>query len=114
MQTKHLFGGEALKWMDEVAYITATKFTRKKMYTVYIDNIKFLKPIFKDNIVYITGKVVKADYIRIYVEVIMSIENFNADNEIAIRGDFTFVALDENGFPLVLNNSYEEKKQDVD
>ena len=25
-----LFGGIALKWMDEVAYITATRFCRKK------------------------------------------------------------------------------------
>lgn len=26
-----LFGGQAMKWMDEVAYITATRFTRQKM-----------------------------------------------------------------------------------
>ncbi len=25
-----LFGGTAMQWMDEVAYITATRFTRKK------------------------------------------------------------------------------------
>ena len=27
-----LFGGEAMKWMDEVAYITATRFTRQRMF----------------------------------------------------------------------------------
>ncbi len=28
---KTVFGGEVLKWMDEVAYITATRFAREKM-----------------------------------------------------------------------------------
>ena len=29
-----LFGGIALKWMDELAYITATRFCRKKVVTI--------------------------------------------------------------------------------
>ena len=37
-----LFGGQAMKWMDEVAYITATRFTRQKMFTVNTENIYFL------------------------------------------------------------------------
>ncbi len=29
-----LFGGTALQWMDETAFITATRFSRQKMVTV--------------------------------------------------------------------------------
>lgn len=36
-----LFGGQAMKWMDEVAYITATRFTRQRMFTVNTENIYF-------------------------------------------------------------------------
>ena len=28
------FGGEAMQWLDEVAFITATRFTRQRMITV--------------------------------------------------------------------------------
>ena len=40
-----LFGGTALNWMDEVAFITATRFSRKKMVTVSLDKTDFQKPI---------------------------------------------------------------------
>ena len=36
-----LFGGTALNWMDEVAFITATRFSRKKMVTVSLDKTDF-------------------------------------------------------------------------
>jgi len=32
-------------WMDEVAYITATRFCRKKVVTISAGNINFEKPI---------------------------------------------------------------------
>ena len=52
-----LFGGLAMKWMDEVAYITATRFTRQSMFTVNTENIKFLKAVCPNSIVEIVGKI---------------------------------------------------------
>ena len=40
-----LFCGTALQWMDEVAYITAIRFCRKKVVTISVNKIKFEKPI---------------------------------------------------------------------
>ncbi|MBP8917273.1 MAG: acyl-CoA thioesterase, partial [Chitinophagales bacterium] len=40
-----LFGGTALMWMDEVAFITATRFSRQKMVTVSSDRVDFNKPV---------------------------------------------------------------------
>ena len=40
-----LFGGTAMLLMDEVAFITATRFTRKRCVTVSSDRIDFKKPI---------------------------------------------------------------------
>ena len=40
-----LFGGTAMHLMDEVAFITATRFTRKRCVTVSSDRIDFKMPI---------------------------------------------------------------------
>ncbi len=36
-----LFGGTALQWIDEVAFIIATRFSRQKMVTVSSDKVDF-------------------------------------------------------------------------
>ena len=51
-----LFGGEAMKWMDEVAYITAIRFTKKKMVTVSSERVQFLLPMKSGTIAEIIGK----------------------------------------------------------
>lgn len=40
-----LFGGTAVHLMDEVAFITATRFSRQRMVTVNSNRIDFKKPI---------------------------------------------------------------------
>ena len=40
-----LFGGTAMQYMDEVAFITATRFSRQKMVTVSSAQIDFTKPL---------------------------------------------------------------------
>ena len=39
-----LFGGTALHHMDEVSFICATRFSRKKVVTISTDKIDFKKP----------------------------------------------------------------------
>lgn len=39
-----LFGGTAMHLMDEVAFITATRFSRQRMVTVSSDKIDFKQP----------------------------------------------------------------------
>ena len=52
-----LFGGTAMHMMDEVAFITATRFSRMKMVTVSSDKIDFKMPIQSGTIVELIGKV---------------------------------------------------------
>ena len=53
-----LFGGTAMSLMDEVAFITATRFSRKKMVTVSSDRIDFTKAIPAGVIIELIGKIV--------------------------------------------------------
>ena len=53
-----LFGGAAMHLMDGVAFITATRYSRKKVVTVSSDRIDFTMPIPAGTIIELIGKVV--------------------------------------------------------
>ena len=87
--------------MDEVAFITATRFTRKRCVTVSSDRIDFKKPIPAGTIVELVGKVSKIGNTSLDVKVDIYIEQmYEEGSEKAISGNFTFVALDENKKPV--------------
>lgn len=96
-----LFGGTAMQLMDEVAFITATRFTRKRVVTVSSDRIDFNKPIPAGTIIELIGRVVHTGNTSLKVEVAIFIEEMYSEfREQAIKGTFTFVALDENKKPV--------------
>lgn len=100
-----LFGGTALYSMDEVAFITATRFTRLKVVTVSSDKIDFTKPIPAGTLIELIGKVVKVGTTSLQVQVDIFIEQMYSDErEKAVTGVFTFVALDENKKPIKIQH----------
>lgn len=91
-----LFGGTAMQLMDEVAFITATRFTRKRVVTVSSDRIDFTHPIPAGTIIELIGKVEKVGNKSLKVRVDIYIEEMYSELRIkAISGLFTFVAVDE-------------------
>lgn len=98
-----LFGGTAMHMMDEVAFITATRFTRKKVVTVSSDRIDFNKPIPSGSIIELIGKVAYIGNTSLKVNVEIFIEEMYSDvREKAISGTFTFVAVDDNRNPTAV------------
>ncbi|AEV32070.1 acyl-CoA hydrolase [Owenweeksia hongkongensis DSM 17368] len=95
-----LFGGTAMQLMDEVAFITATRFARKRVVTVSSDKIDFTQPIPAGTIIELIGKIEDIGRTSLKVSVEIYIEEMYSDKrEKAISGTFTFVALDENKKP---------------
>jgi acyl-CoA hydrolase len=95
-----LFGGEALAWMDETAFIAATRFCRKALVTVSSDRIDFNKAIPAGTLAEIIAKVIHVGNTSLKVEVNIFVEDMYQDKrEHAIRGVFTFVAVDDNRKP---------------
>jgi len=92
--------------MDEVAFITATRVTRKICVTVSSDRIDFKQPIPAGTIIELVGKVSKIGNTSLDVKVEIHIEEMYNDKRIkAITGNFTFVALDQNKKPTkILSN----------
>ena len=93
-----LFGGVAMKWMDEVAYIAATRFTRLKMVTISADKIKFKHAIKPGTIVEIIGKVLNIGNFKLDIQVEIWVENMHTYGRLkAVYAVFTFAAINENG-----------------
>lgn len=96
-----LFGGTAMHLMDEVAFITATRFSRQKMVTVSSDKIDFTKPIPAGTIIELVGKVSHVGNTSVKVQVEIYIEQMYSDHrEKAITGMFSLVAIDEHKKPV--------------
>lgn len=96
-----LFGGTAMQLMDEVAFITATRFSRQCMVTVNSDRIDFKKPIPHGTIIELVGKVSYVGNTSLKIKVDVFIEQmYNTGKEKAIAGEFTFVAIDEDKKPV--------------
>lgn len=89
-----LFGGTAMQYMDEVAFITATRYSRQKMVTVSSDKIDFKIPIPHGTIIELVGKVTYLGTTSLKVRVDIFIEKmYDNYREKAITGEFTFVAI---------------------
>jgi len=93
-----LFGGTALNWMDEVAFITATRFCRKRMVTVSLDKTDFKLPIPAGTFADIYGMVTYVGNKSLKVEVkIFTEQMYSTNKELAVSGIFSMVAIDEAG-----------------
>ena len=96
-----LFGGTAMQLMDEVAFITATRFTRQTVVTVSSDKIDFNKPIPAGTIIELVGQIIHLGTKSLKVGVSIYVEQMYSEHrEKAIQGEFTFVAIDEQKNPV--------------
>ncbi len=96
-----MFGGTVMEMMDEVAFMTATRFARKSFVTVSCDRIDFKKPIPADTLVELIGKVkyVGNSSIKVNVEVYVE-QMYDEIREKAVSGDFTLVAIGSDKKPI--------------
>ena len=96
-----MFGGTVMGLMDEVAFITATRYSRLRMVTVSSDKIDFKMPIPHGTIIELIGEVVHIGNTSLKVKVDIYVEEMYAESrQLAVSGNFTFVAIDENKKPV--------------
>lgn len=96
-----LFGGTAMQLMDEVAFIAATRFCRKRVVTVSSDRIDFTQPIPAGTIVELIARVISVGNTSLKVQVEIYVEEMYSDVRTkAVSGTFAFVAIDEHKQPI--------------
>jgi len=103
LNTNHhdtLFGGDALSWMDETAFIAATRFCRKPLVTVSADRTDFHAAIPGGSLVEFIARVCHVGRTSLRVQVDAWVEGmYDKDRRHAISSCFTMVAIDENKKP---------------
>lgn len=96
-----LFGGVAISWMDQAAYIAAHRWCRKKVVTAHMSAVDFKYPIAVGAIVELVARVVATGRTSMTVSVDVWLEPFESDDRIlAVEGTFIMIALDENDKPV--------------
>ena len=103
-----LFGGTALHLMDEVAFICATRFSRKKVVTISTGQIDFKKAIPAGTLIELVAKVdsVGRTSCKIHVDIFME-QMYSELRETVVSGTFSFVAVDEHKKPTpILDDLY--------
>lgn len=98
-----LFGGTALQLMDEVAFICATRFSRKKVVTISSDKVDFKLPIPAGTLVELVANVVHVGKTSIQVGIDIFVEEmYSQERYKAVHGTFTMVAVDDNKQPVAV------------
>lgn len=96
-----MFGGSVMYLMDEIAFMTATRFCRKPIVTVSSDKIDFNQSIPAGTLVEFVGTVVRVGRTSMDVRIDVFVESMYRDGrEKAITGTFTLVAINENKRPV--------------
>src|SRR5918911_2051208 len=95
-----IFGGWIMSLMDAAAAMTATKHATGRVVTVAVSDLTFLRPIHVGDAVccYTDVTFVGRTSLTLDVEVWV-LRQGQGDRVLAAEGEFTFVAIDENGRP---------------
>lgn len=106
-----LFGGRLVEWIDEAAALVARRHSRMNITTASIDNLKFLKPAFKGDVVVVNGKATYVGNTSMEVKVETYLED-TGGRHLINRAFLTLVGLDENNHPSRLPRLITETEED--
>lgn len=95
-----LFGGILMQWIDEVAGIVAKRHAMTNVITASVDNLRFLKGAYQNEMVVIIGKLTWVGTSSMEVRVDTYVENIQGIRRPINRAYFVMVALDENDKPV--------------
>ena len=108
-----LFGGKLMYWMDMAAAICANKHTNNVVVTASVDNITFKAPINKGDIVTLNAFITRVFNTSMEIFIEVTAQNSNKKEKIESNtAFFTFVALNQKGKPIKVNEIYPENKND--
>ncbi|MBM7580726.1 acyl-CoA thioesterase [Jeotgalibacillus terrae] len=108
-----LFGGQLMAYIDNVASIAATKHSRSLVVTASTDSVDFLKPIrvgdavTLESFVSYTGTSSMEVFVRVTTENLLS-----GEQSVAAISFLTFVAIDNNGKPIPVQDVIPETEEE--
>jgi len=95
-----LFGGQVMAWMDQAAFVCATRWCRRKVVTAHTGAIDFKLPIPVGTMVELIATLSKVGRSSMDIHIDVWIEPMDRpERHLAVQGDFVLVALDGLNMP---------------
>ena len=95
-----LFGGEAMRFMDEAAAVAAIRYARGSVVTAHVDAVDFREPVPLGAFLEASARVIAVGRASMLVEVMLEAEDRQtADRMVTTTGRFVLVAVDADGHP---------------
>ena len=99
-----LFGGRALSLMDRLAFVVASRFSRKPVVTACSEKVEFRTPVKTGNLVELVGRIARVGRTSITVEIDMYAEDLlSGDRSLCTTGQFVLVAVGDDGHPVPIS-----------
>ncbi len=95
-----LFGGQLLKWIDELAGIVAIRHSGATVTTAAIDNLQFQAPAYEGDMIVLQGRVTYVGRSSMEIRVDTFREALDGTREPINRAYIDMVCIDCNGKPL--------------
>lgn len=98
-----LFGGQAMAWMDQAAFICATRWCRRKVVTAHSSAMDFHQPIPVGSLVELVARITAVGRTSMSVQVQLWFEPMDKPlRTLGCEGEFVLVALDANAQPTAV------------
>lgn len=109
----NLMGGRLLHWMDIITAIAAQRSSNRVVVTASVDFVEFKSPIKLGDIVILEAKVTRAFNSSMEVKVEVWTENLQTNERRKSNSAFyTFVAVDQSGNPIPVNQVIPETEEE--
>jgi len=109
----NLMGGRLLHWMDIITAIAAQRSSNRVVVTASVDFVEFKSPIKLGDIVILEAKVTRAFNSSMEVKVEVWSENLQTNERKKSNSAFyTFVAVDQSGNPIPVNQVVPETEEE--
>lgn len=98
-----LFGGQAVAWIDQAAFICATRWCRRKVVTVHFGEVSFHHAVRQGSIIELVARLVRTGRSSMHIAVELWWEPMDRDERVlACQAECILVALDEYDRPVAV------------
>ena len=97
-----LFGGILMQWIDEVAGIVAKRHAMMNVITASVDNLRFLKGAYQNEMVVIVGRLTYVGTTSMEPRVDTYVENPSGERHRINNAHFMMVAIDKDDKPFTV------------
>jgi len=109
----NIHGGMVMKWIDQASYACAAQWSKRHCVTVSANGIRFNRQILVGQMVTVTARIVHTGQTSMHLYVVVQAADPKESGAVVTNRCFiTFMAVDELGYPVNVNEYIPESEED--